>query len=196
MPDGPLLFLRVLLALVCVVALIWWIGKRAGAAGGRRRPEGPAVSVVGRQSLGRHAGVAVVAVGERRLLVGVSEHGVSMLTELDAVPEPEPEPVPEPVVVPAKVADRKPADRKPAGRKPADRTPKAATDFEAELDATLGAELDRELDAALDAIELDAGGLPVVPPAAAPPSALAGSVLSAETWRRAVAAVQQRTVRR
>ena len=87
--DTVVLGLRVLLALACVIGLIWVLARRAGWGKGRRRPAGPAVEVVGRQALGRHAGVVVVAVGERRLLLGYGEQNVTMLTELDAVADEE-----------------------------------------------------------------------------------------------------------
>ncbi|RMI00524.1 flagellar biosynthetic protein FliO, partial [Cellulomonas triticagri] len=81
--ETTVLGLRVLLALACVIGLIWVLARRAGWGKGRRRPAGPAVEVVGRQALGRHAGVAVIAVGERRLLLGYGEQNVTMLTELE-----------------------------------------------------------------------------------------------------------------
>jgi flagellar protein FliO/FliZ len=84
--DTLVLGLRVLLALACVVGLIWVLARRAGWGKGRRRPAGPAVEVVGRQALGRHAGVAVIAVGNRRLLLGYGEQNVTMLTELAPAP--------------------------------------------------------------------------------------------------------------
>ena len=84
--DTLVLGLRVLLALACVIGLIWVLARRAGWGKGRRRPAGPAVEVVGRQALGRHAGVAVIAVGDRRLLLGYGEQNVTMLTELAPAP--------------------------------------------------------------------------------------------------------------
>jgi flagellar protein FliO/FliZ len=84
--DTLVLGLRVLLALACVIGLIWVLARRAGWGKGRRRPAGPAVEVVGRQALGRHAGVAVIAVGDRRLLLGYGEQSITMLTELDPAP--------------------------------------------------------------------------------------------------------------
>jgi flagellar protein FliO/FliZ len=81
--EPLVLGLRVLLALACVIGLIWVLARRAGWGKGRRRPAGPAVEVIGRHAFGRHAGVAVVAVGDRRLLLGYGEQNVTMLTELD-----------------------------------------------------------------------------------------------------------------
>ena len=79
--------LRLLLALTCVVGLIWFIGRRFGNGGpsSSATSREPAVKVVGRQSMGRHTGVAVVAVGQRRLLIGYGEQQVTMLTELGPV---------------------------------------------------------------------------------------------------------------
>lgn len=79
-----LLALRVVLALgvvlLLLVGLSRWAAKRNGGASTRTLP----VSVVGRVGLGRTAGVAVVEVGERLLVVGVAEHQVNLLTELPA----------------------------------------------------------------------------------------------------------------
>lgn len=100
--DSVMLLLRVVLSLACVVGLVWWVGRRWGAgraaSGGRSRE--PQLQVVGRQSVGRHAGVAVVAVGSRRLLVGYGEQQVTFLTELAPVVE---------VQQPAPAAPAKPA---------------------------------------------------------------------------------------
>lgn len=85
------LFLRVLFSLVAVLGLMWFLARVAA-----RKLDGPGaalVRLVGRQSVGRSASVAVVAVGQRMLVVGVTENGVRLLTELDeddlAVPVPD-----------------------------------------------------------------------------------------------------------
>lgn len=82
---------RVVLSLACVLGLIWYAQRRLTGPLGRRRPVGPQLSVVGRHTLGRHASVAVLAAGDRRLLIGVTEHGITLLTELDRVEETEAE---------------------------------------------------------------------------------------------------------
>ncbi|MHB1489223.1 MAG: FliO/MopB family protein [Cellulomonas sp.] len=79
---------RVVLSLACVLGLIWYAQRRFAGPLGRRRPAGPQLSVVGRHTLGRHVSVAVLAAGDRRLLIGVTEHGITLLTELDPVVEP------------------------------------------------------------------------------------------------------------
>jgi len=87
MPDA-MFVVRLLLALTCVVGLIWYIGRRFGNGAPkqqRRASREPGVKLVGRQAMSRHTGVAVVAVGQRRILVGYGEQQVTMLTELGPV---------------------------------------------------------------------------------------------------------------
>lgn len=57
--------------------LIWWL--RRGRASG-----GAALRVVARTALTRGSVVAVVESQGRRLLVGATDHGISVLSELDA----------------------------------------------------------------------------------------------------------------
>ena len=75
------LALRVIVSMALVLGLLW-LAARASArrlGGGSRS----LVRVVGRQPLARSASLAVVEVGERVLVLGVSEQGVSLLAELD-----------------------------------------------------------------------------------------------------------------
>ncbi len=85
------LVLRLAVSLGVVLGLFWLVA-RAGARklGGSRA----LLKVHGRQSLSRTASVAVVEVGSRVLVVGVSEGGVRLLTELDPEDLAEPEAVP------------------------------------------------------------------------------------------------------
>ncbi len=75
------LIIRVVFSLGVVLGLLWFIARASSRrlGGGSRS----LVRVVGRQTLGRNASVAVVEVGERVLVVGVSESGVRLLTEMD-----------------------------------------------------------------------------------------------------------------
>jgi flagellar protein FliO/FliZ len=75
------LVIRVVVSLAVVLGLLWLVARTSA-----RRFGGPArstVRVVARQPLARSASLAVVEVGERVLVVGVSENGVSLLTEMD-----------------------------------------------------------------------------------------------------------------
>ena len=78
------LALRVGLSLACVLGLVWLFSKGALKAGGRAGSGRGAVQVLARQSLSRTSSVAVVQVGERALVLGVTEQQVTLLTEADA----------------------------------------------------------------------------------------------------------------
>lgn len=197
--DSAVLGLRVLLALACVIGLIWVLARRAGWGKGRRRPAGPAVEVVGRHAFGRHAGVAVVAVGDRRLLLGYGEQNVTMLTELDPAPADEtegdePDAPAVPMTLGALAAAVLPTPRRTRAAAEPSVVAVAAPGFEAALAA-----------ASADAASADAASGPV-PGLAGPEAArvdagervtaLHGSVLAPSTWKQAVAALRERTVRR
>jgi flagellar protein FliO/FliZ len=82
------LFLNVMFSLAVVLGLMWVLARVA------RRPltrAGGPLTVLARQQLTRGAAVAVVRVGERALVVGITEQQVTLLGETD----------PEAVVVPA-----------------------------------------------------------------------------------------------
>lgn len=103
MTEAVWTVLRVLVALAAVLGLVVILGRRFGARGASA---GPDLAVLGRQALSRGAGVAVVAVGERRLLVGFGDQGVRLLTELDALPDALPDGLPD--ALPDASADRLP----------------------------------------------------------------------------------------
>jgi flagellar protein FliO/FliZ len=106
MVDGPStveLLVRLVFSLGVVLGLLLLAAKVArrngrtlripgiGAVGGRREPT---LKVLERQSITRNASLAVIQVGTRTMVVGVTEHAVSLLTDQldEAGPEPEPEP--------------------------------------------------------------------------------------------------------
>lgn len=194
---GILLLLRVALSLATVVGLIWFAGRRLSGNQARRAAAGPSMRVVGRQALGRHAGVAVVAIGNRRLLLGYGEQQVTMLTELAPVIEPAPLPVaarsavvPLPTSLPTpRVAPESLLSGQPSARPALD------------IDALLSqARIDAEAPAvsALGATAVAPGAAPRLTVGAEPLTrgALDGSILSLDTWRRALQTLQDRTVRR
>jgi flagellar biogenesis protein FliO len=94
--DAALLA-RVTLSLIAVLVLAV-LGARLARRMGLRA-QGRSLRVVERLPLSREAFLAVVAVADRGLVLGVSPHGVRVLTELDgealarAYPEPEPAPI-------------------------------------------------------------------------------------------------------
>jgi flagellar protein FliO/FliZ len=95
------LVLRIGFSLLVIFGLMWGLARLA------RRPlagrSGAALSVVARQQLGRTASVAVVRVGDRALVLGVTDSQVNLLAEADLaaveVPAPGAVDVREPVSV-------------------------------------------------------------------------------------------------
>ena len=80
--DDLAILARVTASLVVVVALAVLVARFARKAG--VRGGGAGLRVVERTGLSREASVAVVEVGGRGLVVGVTAPGVSLLTELTA----------------------------------------------------------------------------------------------------------------
>jgi flagellar protein FliO/FliZ len=78
--DNILLALRVVVSLGVVIGAIWFVQRKMSRGGGvRAKKAGKPMSVVARQSLGPKASVAVVEFGGKRFLLGVTEHGISVL---------------------------------------------------------------------------------------------------------------------
>lgn len=173
--------LRVLLALACVLGVLWFLGRRAAGTGTVRRSRQAALSVVAKQSLGGRTGVALVEIGGRRLLLGVSEHGVNLLTEVEP-------PAPEPEVARDRVAlDRVALDPAELEAVVADAVvPDDLRDVRSDDVVTAAT-------AATAPTSTPAARMPAVP---TPRNPLEGSILDAATWRQAVVAVQERTIRR
>jgi len=179
--DTLVIALRVALSLGVVLALMWALHRRvqkgqfgAGRTRGRRSAS---LEVVARQGIGGKASVVVVDVDGQRLVLGVAEHGVTLLTSGQA-PAPELTIVTGPVALPTADAFRAELDRQDEG----------------------GAGLPSDTAAAAAAVSDDVLPLrprgrraaprtnPVVPTAAQ----LQGSVLSADTWRQAASALRSR----
>ena len=156
------------------------LGRVRDALRGGGAAQAPAIVVLGKQALTPKAGLALVEVGGRRLLLGVGEQGVTVLDTQDA-----------PVAQPAAVAVRPDDDRTPEA------TPVAAV-------SESGAVFAAELDHAVSEVQVDTDE-PVEPAARVAAddgdaqvlsltsrgSTLDGSILSPTTWRRAATALQQ-----
>jgi len=207
--DGPVLVLRVVLALACVVGLIWLASRKLGGAQGRRKLTAPEMQVVSRQVFGRHSGVAVLAVGNRRLLLGYGEQQVTMLTELAPVADTAPHPAGLSLAPAAGSGSTSGAAG--GGALSGSRRAGAAGAQGPLLAAVPVARPELDIDAVLAQARVDAGREPVARdaehPAAPSPAldgthgqakagALDGSILSPSTWRRAINVLQDRTVRR
>ncbi|QSB22332.1 FliO/MopB family protein [Curtobacterium sp. 24E2] len=193
--DTLLVTLRVALSLGVVLVLMWVLHRAskkrfAGKTSGRRAAT---VEVVGRQGLGGKASVVVVDVEGERLVLGVSEQGVSLLTSGQA-PAPELTIVTGPVQLPVR---------------PAPSADVFGQELALQADAPTSLQARPERRGRVD--PEPAGGAHLPADAATPlpmrprnrrpqrtplPTAqqLQGSILSVDTWRQAAAALRNRRV--
>ncbi|MDQ1565080.1 MAG: flagellar protein FliO/FliZ [Actinomycetota bacterium] len=83
--DTVFLALRVVVSLAVVIGAIWFVQKRLGRAAKVKSKSKP-IAMIARQTVGVKASVAVVEFGAKRFLLGVTEHGISVLdsTEIAA----------------------------------------------------------------------------------------------------------------
>lgn len=160
-----LLALRVIVALGVVIAVIWYLRRRNSATGKDRRARKP-ITVVARQNLAPKVSVAVVDFGGKRFLLGVSEHGVTVLH--DEEQETADELSVETFAQTLSVAERAAATGRPTAGTPVTGAPVTGTPTPVRLAR------DKEIDAAF----------------AGTSSKLAGSVLSAATWKQAWTAIR------
>lgn len=182
---------RVTASLVVVVALAVLVARLTRRAG--TRGPGIGVRVVDRAGLSREATVAVVEVGGRALVLGVTSHGVSVLTELDpeqleaarARPDPDGS---EPA---AGVAWRMPRLQVPPRPR---RTVRAPVPPPAVLRRRT--DVEPEPPAAPSPAVSPAAPTTAAPPAAPPSPAGTGAVLDPRTWRQGLDALRDLTVRR
>jgi flagellar protein FliO/FliZ len=170
------LVLRVAVSLGVVLAVIWWAHRRITASRTRtRRTE--LVTVVARQAVAPKASVVVVDADGRRLTLGVTEHGVSVLHDREA---PEVELVghvasaSEPIETPrAALKAGSPGLDTRSTSAPATRPADA---FEAILATTSSP---------------TRSAAPSAPTSPATHGLRRGSILSAETWKRSFAGVKE-----
>ncbi|KQO98245.1 FliO/MopB family protein [Leifsonia sp. Leaf264] len=81
--------LRVVISLVAVFGAIWWTRKKLlGGKTATLLRKQQLVKVVSRTSLGKSASAVIIDTDGRRLLLGVTEHGVSVLRDSEAPTEP------------------------------------------------------------------------------------------------------------
>lgn len=165
------LTVRLIASLAVVVGLMLLLARLVGKRYGARA--GAPVQVLHRQPLSRSASVAVITVGSRVLVVGATDQQVSLLTELDPEELAEDDSDADLLTMPTLAASPEAA-------------PVSAPTLTALASAVTGPA----------ATERPARGSHRAAPAPrrAPAStgALAGSVLSPQTWRQALAAVTGR----
>ncbi len=88
--DEVVLWLRVLLSLGAVLAVLWLLQRRlvrrGRPGGGAARP----LEVVARQGVGQKSAVVIVETGGRRFLLGVTEQSINVLHSEEVTEEEQP----------------------------------------------------------------------------------------------------------
>jgi len=97
--DSLFSMLRVAVSLAVVFGLLWYLARRLRAGAGARKT--PVVRVLGKAGVGAKAAVVVVEAEGRRMVLGVTDAGVSVLHDKEA---PAPEEQPEAQALPAAAA--------------------------------------------------------------------------------------------
>ncbi|GAA3323819.1 flagellar biosynthetic protein FliO [Paeniglutamicibacter sulfureus] len=158
--------LRVIVSLAAVFGLLFYLRKRVLTRFGS--PRASQLSVVERQGLGPKSSVVLLDVQGRRYLLGVAESSISVLDSFEA-PEPVETDALEQVNVQPTMAERSRA-------------------FAASLSTVRQGSVPANEPGA-DGPAVNDQGTPAVL-SSTPSGALAGSILSPDTWRRAVSAVR------
>ncbi|WP_372468669.1 FliO/MopB family protein [Microbacterium maritypicum] len=70
-----------MLSLAAVLGVLWFLQRRVARTQARRR-DGEVITVLGRQGVGPKAQVVVVQTEDARYVLGVTEHGVSVVDKL------------------------------------------------------------------------------------------------------------------
>lgn len=70
-----------MLSLAAVLGLLWFLQRRVARTAARRR-DSEAITVLGRQGVGPKAQIVVVQTDDARYVLGVTEHGVSVVDRL------------------------------------------------------------------------------------------------------------------
>jgi flagellar protein FliO/FliZ len=168
--DTVFLALRVIVSLAVVIGAIWFVQKRLGRAAKVKSKSKP-IAMIARQTVGVKASVAVVEFGAKRFLLGVTEHGISVLdsTEIEPVQIEETETVAQPSRVSLTASGQHFADAL------------SLVDGGPPVPATAARELRPGSDSGVESAYLRSR------PAK---STIAGSILSASTWRQAFAALR------
>nr|WP_245348448.1 flagellar biosynthetic protein FliO [Paeniglutamicibacter psychrophenolicus] len=155
---------------------MFYLRKRLGARFGA--PAAAQLNLVERRNLGPKSSVVLLDVQGRRYLLGVAESSISVLDSFEA-PEPAPAPTPDTeAATPRSFASVLESLRAPAAAQ--------ATVAPHDPDAAVLTDAPHR-EAQNAGTAQPAGAVSVAGPAAGP---LAGSILSPDTWRRAVAALR------
>lgn len=166
--DSLFLGLRVLVSLGAVLAVIWYAHRRI-TRGRRVDPAARPITVISRQGISQKASVVIVEADGRRLVLGVTEHSINVLSDSVAV-----------TAVVSAIESKAPAHR--------------ADVFAERLAASTGSNHPqaepgiRAAAAAASGTTATSGTNLSLP---APHGLLRGSILSAETWKLSLTALRQ-----
>jgi len=158
-----------------VLGLLWYLQRRFSRGASRRRDAQP-ITVLGRQSLGSKAQFVVVQTSDARYVLGVTEHGVSVIDRLDVDEDAEREDATASGII-ANDASRHPED---ASRHPEDasRHPDDATGASTAFDSILAG-------------ASDTGAPELRRRVRRRNDPLRGSIISPDTWRQTAEAFRR-----
>lgn len=167
--DTLFVGLRVVVSLAAVLGLLWVIQRKVSKTG-RVTRQAKHVSVVARQGLSGKASVAVVDVEGVRYILGVTEQNVTVLGSAEA---------PQDAIVTAIAPAAAPAA-----------TPTFAQTLAAQPAVVVPASAPVPVATPIDSPRRAARAAAAAPTVGAPTAPLAGSILSASTWKQAAAAMR------
>jgi flagellar biosynthetic protein FliO len=87
--DGStlMMFVRLIFSLAVVIGLMWAaatvLRKRGIVSGSARRGSGADIELVARRSMGRNSSIVVIKIGERSMVVGVTDHQITKLDDAE-----------------------------------------------------------------------------------------------------------------
>lgn len=155
------------------------------------------ITIVGRQGIAQKASVVIVEADGRRLVLGVTEHSINVLSDSPAVdalvdvPQPTAVSVPVSTLIPAATPIPVvifPAEARGPAHRASVRSESAPDAFAVTL-AAAAAGANANVDAAIADSATRSHGSTISDPA--PHGLLRGSILSAETWKLSLTALRQ-----
>ena len=190
--DTLFVGLRVVVSLGAVLAVIWYAHRRITKGQSLTKSARP-ITIVGRQSLSQKSSVVIIEADGKRLLLGVTDSTITVLSETEARTAHIPD---EMSSVDRISADHMHGDGMPLGTNPRDRsTIDPSTLGERAFARHLAAAAAQSTNTPTNPLNTSAGtraAAPATPPPLpAPHGLLRGSILSAETWKLSFAALRQ-----
>ena len=186
--DTLFVGLRVVVSLGAVLAVIWYAHRRITKGQSLTKSARP-ITIVGRQSLSQKSSVVIIEADGKRLLLGVTDSTITVLSETEARTAHIPD---ELRSVDRVSADQINGDGMPLGTSPRDRsTIDPSTLGERAFARHLAAAAAQSTTTSTSQLT-DRVAVPATPPSLpAPHGLLRGSILSAETWKLSFAALRQ-----